>query len=301
MEAKRNRGLAFLLTAMDPYRREVRVRVMGSKRLFGRGLVLFGTFLSGCTITVDESLVFQPLDGPERVTDPELMSIQFEKVFMEPANFSLSGSINQDQAHFSRTKEEFVPVEVRHDLWADGTIAVTEFVTGVEDAPLVVHCGGNASDRYHFGTLFGLKVTPHADLLIFDYPGYGDSPGEPSAEAFEAMTRTSAGVLDEKQVGTDRSLVLWGYSLGGFVCARLAQQVSEADAIIIESSGKNAEGAARYLVPKLLRPFVRVRLAPSLASYDNAEALAGYEHPVLVLSGTEDGILPVELSRDLAA
>lgn len=276
-------------------------KVLGFTILF---LCTFG-FLAGCVgITFDEARVFQPQPVANKANSVEEMFIEWEDVFERASNYTFTNNINNDHSTVRITKDDFIPAKLEHGFWAEGSIAVTEFSLESdagrdESRPLVVHCGGNASDRYNSGTFFGLKVIPYADLIIFDYPGYGDSPGTPSAESFEMMVDNLATELNKKRAQSDRPLILWGYSLGGFVCAELATAIERVDGIIIESSASEAHSASRQLVPALLRPFLRVRLSPTLSAYDNVAALMTYQGEVLVLGGAEDGILPAKLSRAL--
>ena len=274
---------------------------------FAATIFLAFGFLGGCiSINVDEARVFKPQPIANKANTGEEMHIEWEDVFERASNYTFTNDINNDRSTIKITKDDFVPVSLRHGFWADGAIAITEFTSkkvssNAADRPLVVHCGGNSSDRYNSGTFFGLKVTPYANLIIFDYPGYGDSPGTPSAQSFETMIDNLASELNERRAKNDRPLILWGYSLGGFVCAELLGRVDKVDAIIIESSANNAQDAARQLVPAILRPFARVRLSPTLAAYDNVEALRTYQGNVLVLAGAKDGILPARFSRELVA
>ena len=264
-------------------------------------IVALGVLSSCIGVTVDEKRVFQPQPVANKADTIEAMYIEWEDVFERASNFTFRNNINNDRSTIRISKDEFIPADLKHGFWGDGNIAVTEFTTGDPNRPLVVHCGGNASDRYGTGALFGLKVIPYADLVIFDYPGYGDSPGKPSAQSFEVMVNALADELNTRFAHNDRPLILWGYSLGGFVCAELLGKVPNADAIIIESSARDAKSASKQLVPGFLRPFLRVRLSSSLAAYDNVEALKAYQGKVLVLAGAKDGILPAKLSRDLVA
>jgi len=258
------------------------------------------SLLPGCVrINIDEGRVFQPQPIARKANTVDEMYLEWDDVFARASNYTFTNNINNDHSEIKITKEDFVPVELRHGFWADGQIAVTEFTTGEAGRPLVVHCGGNASDRYNSGTFFGLKVTPYADLIIFDYPGYGDSPGVPSAKSFEDMLEVLAIELNARQAGSHRPVILWGYSLGGFVCANLLEKLDRTDGIIIESSANDARNAAKHLTPSLLRPFVRINLSDSLADYDNVEVLKNYRGRVLVLAGMKDGVLPAKLSRQL--
>jgi pimeloyl-ACP methyl ester carboxylesterase len=170
--------------------------------------------------------------------------------------------------------------------------------TAIAPRPLVVHCAGNAGDRYNSGLNYATKVLPWADVLVFDYPGYGDTPGPASAAAFEAASKT---ITDHvTAISGNRKLVFWGHSLGGFVCARLAANVSGADGLILETTAPNAAAVAKAWTPIYARLVVRTSVAPSLGSYDVVADAARMTGPVLVLGATKDNVLPVTLARQIS-
>jgi pimeloyl-ACP methyl ester carboxylesterase len=163
--------------------------------------------------------------------------------------------------------------------------------------PLVVHCAGNAGDRYNSGPDYAAKALHWADVLVFDYPGYGDTPGPTSAAAFEGMSK---GVSDYvTSISNDRKLVFWGHSLGGFVCSQLAAQTPTSNGLILETTAPNAAAVARAWTPNYARLFVSTEVAPSLASYDVVEASSRVKGPILVLGATKDEVLPVSLARQV--
>jgi pimeloyl-ACP methyl ester carboxylesterase len=186
----------------------------------------------------------------------------------------------------------------------EGRVAWTYFraVPTAEGAPttnrpLVVHCAGNAGDRYNSAPAYSAKAMPWADVLVFDYPGYGDTPGPTSAAAFEAMSK---GVSDYvTSLSASRKLVFWGHSLGGFVCSRLAAENPQTDGLILETTAPNANAVARAWTPSYARLFVRTSVVPSLASYDVVDASSRVKGPILVLGATKDEVLPVTLARQI--
>ena len=199
------------------------------------------------------------------------------------------------------------PVELRNGFIGEGAgrVAWTYFMrpAALSSAtthvrPLVVHCAGNAGDRYNSGGDYAAKALPFADVLVFDYPGYGDTPGPASAGTFEAASRVlSDYVVSQTQ---HRKLVLWGHSLGGFVCSRLAETIPSADGLILETTAPNAAAVAKAWTPIYARPFIRAQVAPSLAGYDVVGSAAQLKGPVLVLGATKDEVLPVTLARQIA-
>lgn len=176
--------------------------------------------------------------------------------------------------------------------------AIGQEIASAPLRPLVVHCAGNAGDRYNSGLNYATKVLPWADVLVFDYPGYGDTPGPASAATFEAASKTI--VEHVTAISSNRKLVFWGHSLGGFVCARLAASVPSADGLILETTAPNAAAVAKAWTPSYARLVVRTSVAPSLASYDVVADSARLSGPVLVFGATKDSTLPVTLARQIS-
>jgi pimeloyl-ACP methyl ester carboxylesterase len=261
--------------------------------------------LPACTVSIDEGTVFAP-----RKLEPIDGQAPNGGLWREDAlartgetNFTARSSVNGEVSDFAYKKGELPPSSVFHGFLgeASGQIAYTlvtrQPVSGAR--PLIVHCGGNAADRWSTGLGYAFKAIAFGDVLLFDYPGYGDSGGAPSAASFEAMNEAIAAFRDEAFAG--REVVYWGHSLGGFVCAELAGADGVASGMIFEMSAPNARETAQAWTPALLKPFVRIKIDDSLIDYDSAEALANFKGRVLVLAGKKDKTLPPRLSRSLAA
>lgn len=245
------------------------------------GLIAILAALAACSVRIDERSVFRPEAHPAPAqTAAELSRWPLQEL-----------------------RETIPDAEARHGFLGAGderiayTLVTRESAPAAPDRPLVVYCGGNASDRYNSGVFYALKALPYGDVLLFDYPGYGDSPGQPNAQSFGVMApRVSALAVE---LAGDRPLVFWGHSLGGFVCSRLARDTPETDGVILETTARNAAEVGQAWRP-WFAPMMRIEIEPSLGGYDVAGALAHVEAPILVLGGRRDPTLPVRLSRSLA-
>jgi pimeloyl-ACP methyl ester carboxylesterase len=240
-------------------------------------LALLAVLAASCApMSIDESNVFQPRASVPPNRAPATLTLDGENTLGPETK--LDNRLSQEQVAY--------------------TVA-TRALAGATTRPLVVHCGGNASNRQRDGVFYIHKAISRADVLIFDYPGYGDSPGEPTAQSME---RTAASVIQIAQsVAAGRPIVFWGHSLGGFVCAQMASRTPGAAGMIFEASAPNVREVARAWTPGILRPFVRPRIAESLLTYDNALAMDGFRGPILIFGALNDDTLPVELSRSLNA
>ncbi|MFN4023540.1 MAG: alpha/beta hydrolase [Hyphomonas sp.] len=164
-------------------------------------------------------------------------------------------------------------------------------------APLILVCMGNAADRIRGGAAYAANLMAYGDVLLFDYPGYGDSTGMPTAANLMAIRAALIRHAEEEADG--RPILLWGHSVGGFVCAQLAELSDQVAGIVLETTAADAEEAAAAIKPWYL-PFLRLRVSDSLASFDTPAALGVFPCPVLVIGAGRDNVLPVSLHRSLA-
>ena len=265
------------------------------------GLILLPLLIGACqTLTIDESFVFQPgqFGDPNAVRDSQM---RYETIFSEPTDLVIDVWADGQKAKHHIRSDEFVKSQVTHDVLksAQAHIAITRVERPDTARPLVVHCGGNASDRYESGSLYAQKIIPFADVLMFDYPGYGDSSGRADAQSLRAANRMIADYV-KSDFAARRPLILWGHSLGGFVCADMVQHFGRVDGIILETTATNAQDVSEAVVPWYAKIFVRPQVAESLSAYDMVETLKDVEAPILILGAAKDKTLPVELSRKLA-
>ena len=276
------------------------------------GLILLPLMISACqTLTLDESFVFQPgqFGDPDAVrTEP----MRYETIFSEPTDIDIDVWADGQKAKHQIRSDAFVKSRVTHDVLktAQAHLAITrversnisqqELSALAGPRPLAIHCGGNASDRYESGALYAQKIIPFADVLMFDYPGYGDSSGQADAQSLRSANRMMADYV-KSDLGTRRPLILWGHSLGGFVCADMVQHFSRVDGLILETTATNAEDVSEAVVPWYAKLFIRPKVAESLSAYDMTATLKDVDAPMLILGAAKDKTLPVELSRKLAA
>ena len=264
--------------------------------------IIFGLMMSGCkTLTIDESFVFQPGQFGD-ANAVRTSKMRYEAIFTEPMDLIIDVWADGQTAQHVITSSDFVISRVTHDIikTAEAHIAITRVDRDEAQRPLVVHCGGNASDRYESGSLYAQKIIPFADVLMFDYPGYGESTGRADAQSLRKANQIIADYVQSTR-NARGPLILWGHSLGGFVCADMVQHFGRVDALILETTATNAEDVSKAVVPWYAKLFVRPRVAESLSAYDMVDTLKAVDAPVLILGAAKDKTLPVELSRKLAA
>ena len=181
--------------------------------------------------------------------------------------------------------------------YAAGGIGATRVRAGAANTPLILYCGGNTFRRSAGGGAAARKLSPLGDVLMFDYPGYGDTVGTADIAHFRAVTEVMARQARALADAESRPLIAWGHSLGGSVCAEAAQG-ARADVLVLETTTPSA-WAMIHSHLGLMRLFVRPLIAPALASMEIPSSLAGYRGRVLVLEAGRDEMLAPGLSRML--
>jgi pimeloyl-ACP methyl ester carboxylesterase len=154
-------------------------------------------------------------------------------------------------------------------------------------APAVILGHGNAEliDSIPEGFL-GFRDRGYAVLLV-EYPGYGDSAGEPSLETVTQIFVTAYDTLAARaDIDTDR-IVGMGRSLGGgAICALAAQRPLQA-LVLVSTFADLPSLSHRFLAPS--------RLATE--RYDNEAVLGQFAGPVFIAHGTRDELIPLAHAR----
>ena len=149
-------------------------------------------------------------------------------------------------------------------------------------APAVIYAHGNAelidywADAYKPFNQLGVSV------LLVEYPGYGRSEGAPSEGAITDVFVAAYDWLCQRKDIDPGRIVLFGRSIGGGAVCRLAAERPSA-ALVLMSTFTSARFFARYY------------LAPSFLMrdpFDNLALVKKYPHPILVLHGKRDEVVP---------
>ena len=228
--------------------------------------------LAACSLNISEQEVFQPNPDNRRPLNGPL---EIDRESTLPAGIELQHTRIDSEA---------------------GPIAIT--LAETDSDRLIVLCGGNAADRKTSGAGYLSGRAQFGDVMLFDYPGYGDSAGTPTAAEIEQAIAAVAAAAKEHD---PEELIVWGQSLGGFICAAMASDMLEdVDAVVFETSARNAKEVAASWTPWYAKPFVTVTISDDLDAWDNVNALASFSGKVIVLGAGNDRVLPVSLSRSLA-
>lgn len=161
---------------------------------------------------------------------------------------------------------------------------------GAKRTFLVLH--GNAGNIGHRLPWTEILRKLNANVLIFDYRGYGRSEGEPFERGLYRDALAAAGWWRGREPQSDAKLILIGESLGGAVAVDLATHVP-VSGLILQSTFSSGRDMAKTLFPLgLLQPLTGIR-------FDSAEKIRNVGCPKLFIHGNRDEIVPLELGRKL--
>jgi uncharacterized protein len=174
------------------------------------------------------------------------------------------------------------------------------FLQGNLRAPrnLWLVCGGNATVALDWSEWL-VNHAPREDAwLLIDFPGYGASEGSPTpSRVHESLTRVVPLAWEELGRSGEpdpAKLRFFGHSLGGAACLIAASEFRIQRGVLI-SPFTSTMDMARHLTGIPIGFLVTHR-------YDNSARLAEFSSgKVMILHGTEDEAIPVQMSRTLAA
>ena len=124
------------------------------------------------------------------------------------------------------------------------------------------------------------------NVVQFDYRGYGNSEGEPTAAL---MKSDALEVLDQVQAMSSGPLVIHGHSFGSFVASHVAAQRQVA-ALVLEGTHTSANDFVRGMTPWYAKPFVSFDIEPALHDYDNRQLLKQHRGALMILVGAKDTV-----------
>ncbi len=165
------------------------------------------------------------------------------------------------------------------------------------DAPTLLYLHGTFRNLYkNLPKIDALREAGFA-ILAVDYRGWGDSTViVPSEATIMADARLAWAELARRQPDAGRR-VLYGHSMGGAVAVDLASQLHggiDYGALVIESTFSrmsDVAAAAGF--------WGRIAAALTTLEFDSAAKIGRVDAPLLMLHGTQDSTVPIEVGRKL--
>ena len=133
-------------------------------------------------------------------------------------------------------------------------------------------------------------------VLVFDYRGYGLSEGDfpNESQVYQDSQAAWDYLRDVRQIPPEQ-IVIYGESLGGAIALDLANRHPEAGGLIIQSSFTTMADAIGHR--SLLQLFPIDWLLTE--RFDSLSKVRSLQVPVLFLHGSDDSVVPPEMSQQL--
>lgn len=160
--------------------------------------------------------------------------------------------------------------------------------------PVLLHFHGNAGNILDRVEFLDRLTAVGLDILIFDYRGYGKSRGAPSEEGLYRDADAAYGSLVQARGVPAGRVVVHGQSLGAAVAIDLAARRPVAG-LVVEAGFTSAPDLGRRFY-RFLPDFVFQRLRNR---FDALRKIGRVQVPTLVIHGTADEIVPLDMGRQL--
>ena len=135
---------------------------------------------------------------------------------------------------------------------------------------------GNGGNISHRGDSLYIFHKLKLNVLIVDYPGYGESEGEPSEESlYQSATAAWQYLVNNKKINPEK-IIIFGRSLGGAVAVDLASRV-KAGGLILESTFSSVRDVVDIVFP-VLSELIYLRY-----SFDSSNKINKVTAPVLMI------------------
>lgn len=161
-----------------------------------------------------------------------------------------------------------------------------------DPARTIIFCHGNAGNISHRLETVEFWLRLGANVLLFDYRGYGQSDGRPSEKGLYEDVAAAYDWLVDNGKADPSSIVAFGRSLGGAVAVDLASR-RDCSGLMVESSFSSLVDMGRHMFP-----FFPVKLLLKY-DFDSISKIRNLNCAVVITHSPDDDMIPYEQSKRL--
>lgn len=158
----------------------------------------------------------------------------------------------------------------------------------------VLLCHGNGENIAQSSSWIGrnLQTSLNANVLVFDYHGFGKTKGKPSEKAVKEDAEAALAVLCRRFSIEPTDVILVGHSLGGGPAVHLAQ-TQGCKALILQRTFSSLPDVAQSIYWWLPVRYLMQNV------FDSATAIKDYDGPLFQSHGTADTLIPIKFAKKL--
>ena len=166
------------------------------------------------------------------------------------------------------------------------------FIKAANPRGTLLFCHGNAGNISHRLEIINILYKLNLNIFIFDYRGYGRSQGIPSEDGLYQDTYAAYQYLVSRKDVDNRSIIVYGRSIGANVAIDLVSQVEPA-CLISDGSFTSAYDMGRIIFPLLpIQWIITVK-------YDALSKIKNITTPKLIIHSRDDEVVPFRLGKKL--
>jgi hypothetical protein len=197
-----------------------------------------------------------------------------------------------DRARTQPSEVGLAKVEERVLKTPDGERVIAWYGKARPGQPTLLYFHGNGGSLAVRGERIRRFMGEGWGVYMMTYRGYGGSSGRPTEVNNVADARLAYGALVLEGVAPS-SIIAYGESLGSGIAVRIAIERQVAGLILDAPYTSIVDVAARAY------PFLPVRTV-LIDRYETTKYIANLKVPLLILHGERDGVVPVDMGRELA-
>jgi pimeloyl-ACP methyl ester carboxylesterase len=152
----------------------------------------------------------------------------------------------------------------------------------------VYYFHGNGAPMDHFYTEMRYIADLGYNVMSYDFPGYGQSTGEPTQREVLNFSHEFYKALKREKSIKNSDLIIWGYSIGTAVAVDFAKDL-EFDKLVLF-----APLSSRYDMSEKMFHFPIQKIFFRKDSFVSKETIKQISNPTLIIHGNNDVVVPFE-------
>ena len=160
-------------------------------------------------------------------------------------------------------------------------------------APVILFFHGNGSAAHYYSNYFDDFQRWGYGYLAAEYPGYAGSPGTPTEDSLLRAGQAHYDALIARGISPEQ-IYIFGHSLGAAVAVNTAKN-NPTKALILGAPFLSMQDMARRQMP-----FFPTRYLIK-DTYRSDKRIAEVDVPIIILHGTDDGVIPIAAGKALYA
>jgi fermentation-respiration switch protein FrsA (DUF1100 family) len=196
-----------------------------------------------------------------------------------------------DPIYTTPADEDLDGVEEIRLATPDGETLIAWHARAEAGRPTILYFHGNAGDLASRAPRLQRFAGGGLGVFMPAYRGYSGSTGSPSEAALVADAQLAYEHLRKSGIPAGR-IIVYGESLGTGVATQLAAS-REIGALVLDSPYTSIPDVGRWLYP-----FLPVETL-TIDRFESKRYIGQVKAPILILHGTNDNTIPIELGRNL--